>query len=77
MKFYVGAMATRPISDFIPGESKLRETNGYYTDIDWHTCNSERNSFTIEQIEQHLPQWKKYYDSYLPKGYRIILEPIT
>jgi len=76
MKFYVGAMITRNIREYAPGEESKMISVGSIVDVSWHTCNSIRNSFTIEEVEKHMPRWKKYYDASLPKGYRIILEPI-
>ena len=76
MRYYVGTMVTRNITEYAPGKDSDRTTVGHRIDVSWHTLNSIRNKFTMEEIERYMPKWKKMYDAELPKGYRIILEPV-
>jgi len=77
MKYYVGAMITRNINEYTPGEDTERTVVGSTIDISWHNQNRIRHAFTIEEVERYMPKWKKMYDADLFKsGYRIILEPI-
>ena len=75
-KYYVGTIVQRNISEYLPGEDTEKMIVGHTTDVSWHTQNRVRNKFTIKEIERYMPKWKKMYDAELPKGYRIILEPV-